>query len=165
MKISLDNIDVFVFDFDGVLTNNLVQIDEDGKESVTCSRADGLAFDVLHKLKKPSYILSTEKNQTVTARAKKLKIHALQGVDNKVEGIKQLSEQKMFKIKNTLYIGNDINDYKVMQLCGYSACPSDSHEAIKSIATIVLKTKGGKGIVRELLEDVFKLDFIKILYS
>jgi 3-deoxy-D-manno-octulosonate 8-phosphate phosphatase KdsC-like HAD superfamily phosphatase len=52
-----------------------------------------------------------------------------------------------------------------MQLCGYSACPSDSHEAIKSIATIVLKTKGGKGIVRELLEDVFKLDFIKILYS
>ena len=41
MKISLDNIDVFVFDFDGVLTNNLVQIDENGKESVNCSRADG----------------------------------------------------------------------------------------------------------------------------
>jgi len=164
-NILFDDIDAFIFDFDGVLTDNLVSIDQQGKEHVSCSRADGLAFDVLHKLKKPSYILSTEKNQTVTARAKKLKIHALQGVDNKVEGIKQLSEQKMFKIKNTLYIGNDINDYKVMQLCGYSACPSDSHEAIKSIATIVLKTKGGKGIVRELLEDVFKLDFIKILYS
>jgi len=164
-NILFDDIDAFIFDFDGVLTNNMVIVDQYGKESVSCSRADGLAFDVLHKLKKPSYILSTEKNQTVTARAKKLKIHALQGVDNKVEGIKQLSEQKMFKIKNTLYIGNDINDYKVMQLCGYSACPSDSHEAIKSIATIVLKTKGGKGIVRELLEDVFKLDFIKILYS
>ena len=41
MKISLDNIDVFVFDFDGVLTNNLVQLDENGKESVSCSRADG----------------------------------------------------------------------------------------------------------------------------
>jgi len=165
MTIPFRSIEAIVFDFDGVLTDNLVSIDQQGKEYVSCSRADGLAFDVLYKLKKPSYILSTEKNQTVTARAKKLKIHALQGVDNKVEGIKQLSEQKMFKIKNTLYIGNDINDYKVMQLCGYSACPSDSHEAIKSIATIVLKTKGGKGIVRELLEDVFKLDFIKILYS
>ena len=59
MKISLDNIDAFVFDFDGVLTNNLVQIDENGKESVCCSRADGLAFDVMRKLEKPSYILST----------------------------------------------------------------------------------------------------------
>ena len=49
---TLDEIDAFVFDFDGVLTNNLVQIDENGKESVICSRADGLAFDVLRKLNK-----------------------------------------------------------------------------------------------------------------
>ena len=60
MKISLDNIDVFVFDFDGVLTNNLVLIDENGKESVSCSRGDGLAFNVLKKIKKAVYILSTE---------------------------------------------------------------------------------------------------------
>ena len=50
MKISIDKIDAFVFDFDGVMTNNLVYLDQDGKESVRCSRADGLAFDVLHKL-------------------------------------------------------------------------------------------------------------------
>ena len=61
-------------------------------------------------------------------------------------------------------MGNDLNDYRVMQLCGYTACPSDSHETIKSIANVVLKTKGGNGIVRELLEDVFKLNFIQILY-
>ena len=59
----LDNIDAFVFDFDGVLTNNLVHLDQDGKESVSCSRSDGLAFDVLRKLNKSSYILSTEKNK------------------------------------------------------------------------------------------------------
>jgi len=63
-----------------------------------------------------------------------------------------------------LYVGNDLNDYKAMQLCGYSACPSDSHKKIKSISSIVLNNKGGYGVVRELLEEVFKLDFIKILF-
>jgi 3-deoxy-D-manno-octulosonate 8-phosphate phosphatase (KDO 8-P phosphatase) len=160
----LNNIDAFVFDFDGVLSNNLVYIDQDGKESVSCSRADGLAFDVLHKLNKLSYILSTENNTVVAARADKLSIPALQGVANKVEAIKDLASKEGFYLQNILYIGNDLNDYRVMQLCGYTACPSDSHETIKSIADVVLKTKGGNGIARELLEDVFQLNFIKILY-
>jgi YrbI family 3-deoxy-D-manno-octulosonate 8-phosphate phosphatase len=164
-NILFDDIDAFIFDFDGVLTNNMVIVDQYGKESVSCSRADGLAFDVLHKLKKSVYILSTEKNPVVTARADKIKVPAIQGVVSKVEGIKQLSKQKMFRIQNTLYVGNDLNDYEAMQLCGYTACPSDSHEIIKSIANIVLKTSGGNGVVRELLEDIFQLNFIKILYQ
>ena len=52
---NIDNIDLFVFDFDGVLTNNLVYTNEQGDEYVACSRSDGLAFDVLRKLKKPTY--------------------------------------------------------------------------------------------------------------
>ena len=123
-----------------------------------------MAFDVLRKLKKPTYILSTEKNPVVTARANKLKVTALQGVGNKAERIKELADREGFSLQNTLYVGNDLNDYHVMQLCGYTACPEDSHEMIKSIATVILKTKGGKGIVRELLEDVLQVDFIKILY-
>ena len=71
---TLDNIDAFVFDFDGVLTNNFVYLDQNGIESVACSRADGLAFDVLRRLNKPSFILSTEKNRVVEARAQKLQI-------------------------------------------------------------------------------------------
>ena len=164
MKISLDNIDVFVFDFDGVLTNNLVQIDENGKESVNCSRADGLAFDVLRKLNKSVYILSTEKNPVVSARAKKLKIQVLQGIKNKAEAILSLSESKRYDLSRILYVGNDLNDYHVMKICGYSACPIDSHIKIKELSNIVLNTRGGEGIVRELLEDVFDLDFVKILY-
>ena len=119
----------------------------------------------MRKLNKPAYILSTEKNSVVTARANKLQITALQGVGDKVEGIKELAVKEGFDIQNILYVGNDLNDYRVMQLCGFTACPSDSHEAIKSISTIVLRAKGGDGIVRELLEDVFGLDFIEILYN
>ena len=162
---TLDNIDAFVFDFDGVLTNNLVQIDENSKESVSCSRADGLAFDVLRKLNKPAYILSTEKNLVVKARANKLKIPAIQGVADKVEAIKKLAADNNYNLKNILYVGNDLNDYLVMQLCGYGACPADSHLKIKHISDICLNTNGGNGIVRELLEEVLGLDFIKILYK
>ena len=162
---TLADIDAFVFDFDGVLTNNLVQIDENGKESVSCSRADGLAFDVLRKLNKPAYILSTEKNLVVKARAKKLNIPAIQGVADKVETIKKLAADNNYNLKNILYVGNDLNDYLVIQLCGYSACPADSHPKIKNISDIVLNSTGGNGVVRELLEEVLNIDFIKTLYQ
>jgi len=164
MKISLDDIEAFVFDFDGVLTNNLVQIDENGKESVICSREDGLAFDVLKKLDKSAYILSTEKNPVVKARARKLNIPVLQGINNKSEAILELTSSKGYNLENVFYVGNDLNDYFVMQLCGYTACPADSHPKIKSISDITLNSTGGCGVVRELLEEVLNLDFLKILY-
>nr|MBT6354708.1 HAD hydrolase family protein [Pelagibacteraceae bacterium] len=160
-----NEIEAFVFDFDGVLTDNSVLVNENGAESVFCSRADGLAFEVLRTLKIPTYILSTEKNVVVEARSNKLKIEAIYGVGNKVESIEKLAQNKGFKLHNVVFVGNDINDYKVMQCCGFTACPSDAHIKIKEICNIVLNSRGGSGVVRELLEDFFELDFIKILYS
>ena len=165
LPFSFDQIQAFVFDFDGVLTNNLVHLNQDGHEWVTCSRSDGLAFDVLRELKKPAYILSTENNLVVSARAAKLKIPCIQGVENKLIGIKELSDKESLNLDKIMYVGNDINDYSAMKSCGFTACPSDSHESIKLISSIVLKTKGGNGIVRELLEDGLGLDFIEILYK
>ena len=162
--ISITDIDAFVFDFDGVLTNNVVYLQQSGEESVCCSRADGLAFDLLRKMEKPAYILSTEQNPVVTARANKLKIKAIQGISNKVEGIKRLAKDNDYSLERIFYVGNDLNDYRIMRLCGYTACPLDSHEKIKEIAHYQLKTAGGNGVVREILEDLFKLDFIQILY-
>jgi len=162
--ININDIKVFVFDFDGVLTNNMVYLDQNGKESVSCSRGDGLAFDALRKLKKTAYILSTEKNTVVRARAQKLQISVLQGAENKVAGIQEIIKKENCKLENILYVGNDLNDYRVMDICGFTACPADSHKKIKQISSIVLKTNGGCGVVRELLEDVLGLDFIEILY-
>lgn len=165
MPISINNIDAFVFDFDGVLTNNIVHLDQNGKEWVSCSRADGLAFDVLRKLGKPAFIISTEKNPVVSARANKLKIHAIQGVQDKVDALISLSQKNNFNLENILYVGNDLNDYRVMELCGYTACPADSHDLIKKISNITLKTNGGNGIAREILENVLGIDIIKIMYT
>ena len=162
--LDLDKISTFIFDFDGVLTDNVVFIDQNGIESVACSRADGLAFDILRRLKKQSYILSTEKNQVVEARANKLKIRVIQGINNKVNALKDLKEEEGIDFSSVLYMGNDLNDYRAMQLCGISVCPADSHPKIKEISDIVLKTDGGNGVVRELLEDILGLDFVEILY-
>ena len=162
--ITIDDIDLFVFDFDGVLTDNIVHIDNNGNEMVSCSRADGLAFDVLRKLDKPCQILSTENNTVVSARANKLGISVLQGVKNKEKSLRNLVKRKGYKLSNILYVGNDLNDYNSMRISGFSVCPADSHPEIKKISNFILKTKGGKGVVRELLEDVLSLDFIKILY-
>ena len=164
-SLTLENIDAFIFDFDGVLTNNSVHLDQDGREFVSCSRADGLAFDVLRILNKPAYILSTEQNKVVTARANKLQVHALQGVENKAGALKRLALAKGFQLRNILYVGNDLNDYAAMQLCGYAVCPADSHKIIKDNSCVILKTKGGNGVVRELLEDILRINFIQILYS
>jgi 3-deoxy-D-manno-octulosonate 8-phosphate phosphatase (KDO 8-P phosphatase) len=160
----LNDIELFVFDFDGVLTNNIVYLDQNGIESVACSRSDGLAFDVLRKLNKKTLILSTESNFVVESRAKKLKTPLLQGVSDKVKALKELSIEEGFNLEKVFYVGNDINDYKVMQLCGYTACPNDSHPMIKRISQHVLSVNGGCGVVRALLDDLFELDFIEILY-
>ena len=162
--ISIDNIDAFIFDFDGVLTNNHVYLNEHGEEFVSCNRSDGLAFDVLRKLKKPTFIVSTEKNLVVTARAKKLNVSVIQAVEKKTECVKDLAKRESFNLDKILYVGNDLNDYEVMQLCGLSVCPIDSHPKIKAIANITLTSNGGNGVVRELLEEILCLDFLRILY-
>ena len=162
--IALSDINAFVIDFDGVLTNNNVHLDEYGKEWVSCSRSDGLAFDVLRKLKIPVYIFSTETNPVVSARAKKLQVPAIQGVKSKLDGIKDLANREGYNLKNILYVGNDLNDYHAMLLCGFSFAPADSHPKIRELATSVLRSNGGSGVIRELVEDVLQLDFIKILY-
>jgi len=160
----MQEIDTFIFDFDGVLTNNLVYLDENGKESVSCSRADGLAFDLLRKLNKDMYIVSTETNPVVNARAKKLKIPVLQGIKNKVELLKEVVQDNNLNFKKICYVGNDINDYGAMKLCGLKVCPSDSHKTILDISDIILNTKGGYGIVRELIEDILQIDMLEVLY-
>lgn len=162
-KISLKDLDILIFDFDGVLTDNKVYLDENGGEIVSCNRSDGMAFVLLNKIKKKTYIISSEKNKVVSARAKKLKTPVLFGIKDKSKALKKLSIKKNFNLDRTLYVGNDLNDYDAMKLCGYSACPSDSHKKIKKISTFKLDATGGSGVVRELIEKVLKFNILKFI--
>ena len=156
-------IKTIIFDFDGVLTDNYVYTNASGEELVRCIRSDGLAFDVLKKLNYDLFIVSTEKDPVVTARANKLKIHAIQGVDNKKEILLEMESKNQIALKETMYVGNDLNDYSAMKICRSKCCPSDSHPKIKEISDIILTTKGGIGVVREIVEKVLKFDLLKYI--
>ncbi|MFC1822584.1 KdsC family phosphatase [Thermodesulfobacteriota bacterium] len=162
-KLSLKQIDAIIFDFDGVLTDNRVYIDQNGREMVCCHRGDGLAFDVLRKKTIKLFILSTENNPVVSCRGKKLKVPVFQGVNNKLKSIKILLGKENINLEKVMFVGNDLNDYNVMKVCGIAVCPSDSHPRILDVASIVLETKGGHGVVREIVERVLGINIIKEL--
>lgn len=161
--IDLRSLQCIVFDFDGVLTDNMVFVDQYGNESVRCCRGDGLAFDALRRASLQLYILSTESNPVVTARGAKIRIPVYQGIGNKRDGLVSLAMEQNFELSQTMYVGNDLNDYHAMQTCGFRLCPQDSHPRIKALADVVLEAGGGQGVVREIVEDVLGLDMLMLL--
>lgn len=160
-----NSIQLLVFDFDGVMTDNSVYLNEQGMEFVKCNRSDGLAINALKKSNIRMIILSTEVNNVVKARARKLGLRSITGIKDKKSAIKKYSQKNNIKLKNILYVGNDLNDYHSMKLVGMSACPADSHEEIKKISKYVLKTKGGEGVISELTEKILDINILKLLYG
>ena len=148
----LNKLKLIVYDFDGVMTDNKVYTDSKGNEIVQVNRADGLGVSEIKKLGINQIIVSTEKNPVVSMRANKLDIPCLQGIDNKMDLLVNYCENNNFDLKNVAYVGNDINDKEVMGVVGKTYCPSDAHESIKTISDHILMSKGGDGVVRELLD-------------
>ena len=158
---NFNDIKLFVFDFDGVLTNNKFFLDENGFESVQLSRSDGLAFSILNKLNKKVLILSTEKNPIVTLRANKLNVEVIQGCEDKLQSLEKYIKKNQINFADIFYVGNDLNDFNVMKNCGYSACPNDSHYKIRQNAHNTLSSNGGEGVIREIIENLFKIKIEK----
>ena len=149
-------IKLIVYDFDGVMTDNKVYVDQDGKETVQVNRGDGLGISEIKKLGIEQIIISTEKNPVVMKRAAKLNIKCLQGIENKKSALINYCQKNDFELQNVAYVGNDINDKEVMEIAGTTYCPSDAHKSIQDISDNILKTKGGDGVIRELLDLITK---------
>jgi len=157
----MDIIKLLVYDFDGVMTDNKLYIDQDGNEMVQVSRADGLGVSEIRKLGIEQMILSTEKNPVVSARAKKLGLNCLQGVKDKGQVLSQYCVEQRIPLEAVAYVGNDINDMEAMRMVGMTFCPADAHPDIKDFSSHVLKTPGGEGVVRELLDHLYILKLEK----
>ncbi len=153
-----DHVDAIIFDFDGVLTDDKVYVDQDGRETVCCTRKDGIGFDLLRPSGIKLFIVSTERNPVVSRRGEKLKITVLQDVPDKVLAIRGLAATHGFSLERALFVGNDVNDLLAMRACGMSACPADAHPLVRAGATIVLASTGGNGVAREIAESVLKID-------
>ena len=147
-----NDLKLIVYDFDGVMTDNRVYVDQNGNESVQVNRSDGLGVSEIKKLGIEQIIISTEKNPVVTKRAKKLNIKCLQGIDNKKQALEEYCYKKNIKLQNTAFVGNDINDLEALEIAGYSFCPADAHKSVKDISIYTLKSNGGEGVIREIFD-------------
>lgn len=146
-------VSLVVMDFDGVLTDNRVWVDQDGRERVAAYRSDSMGLNVVRRsLPIEFLVLSTETDPVVTARCNKMKIPAIQGVSEKARVLQELLQQKNLAADEVLYIGNDVNDLGCFDIAGYAVAPADAEEEVKRRADLVLTRKGGLGAVRELCD-------------
>lgn len=141
-----------VYDFDGVMTDNTVTVDQDGRESVCANRSDGLGVGLIRKLGLEQVILSTETNPVVRARAEKIGIEATHGVRDKASALLELAKKRDISVAEVLFVGNDTNDLDAMALAGFRVAPSDAHPSILAQAHYITKARGGHGVIRELAD-------------
>ncbi|MEU5541051.1 acylneuraminate cytidylyltransferase [Streptomyces sioyaensis] len=145
-----EDIDAVVLDFDGTQTDDRVLIDSDGREIVAVHRGDGLGVAALRKAELKLLILSTETNPVVAARARKLKVPVLHGIDRKDLALKQWCEEAGIAPERVLYVGNDVNDLPCFDLVGWPVAVAGAHDVVRGVARAVTATPGGSGAIREI---------------
>lgn len=147
-----ERIGALVMDFDGVLTDNHVTVDQNGVESVVCSRGDGFGLELLRKAGLPLLVISKERNPVVAARCRKLQIPCLQGIDDKLTALQTWASEQGLHARELIFVGNDVNDLECLQWVGSAVAVHDSHPEVLKVAHLVLEHDGGKGAIRELCE-------------
>ncbi|MFC0601207.1 N-acylneuraminate cytidylyltransferase [Streptomyces palmae] len=145
-----EDIDAVVIDFDGTQTDDRVLIDSSGREIVAVHRGDGLGIAALRRSGLTLLILSTEQNPVVAARARKLGIPVLHGIDRKDLALKQWCDEQGIAPERVLYVGNDVNDLSCFDMVGWPVAVATAHDVVRGAARAVTSTPGGHGAIREV---------------
>lgn len=141
---------VIFYDFDGVMTDNRVFLNQDGAESVACNRSDGYAVSQLKRLGIVQVIVSTETNPVVEKRAEKLQIQVMQGVDDKGDAIRKFCHFHDIPLDKSIFVGNDLNDLNAFDVVGFRCAPRDAEKEILEMAEWISECDGGRGVIRDL---------------
>ena len=156
-KIVMNDITTFIFDVDGVLTDSAVHITTTGEMLRVMNIRDGYAMKAAIESGYNVCIISGGSNEGVRVRLRNLGITDIHlGASDKVETFKEYIDVYNIEASQVLYMGDDIPDYHVMQLVGLPTCPQDSVAEIKNISKYVSHKNGGKGAVRDVIEQVMK---------
>ena len=154
----MNHITTFIFDVDGVLTDSSVHVTENGEMLRIMNIRDGFALKAAIESGYHVCIISGGNNEGVRIRLRNLGISDIYlASPNKVATFNEYTD--LFKIKpdHVLYMGDDIPDFHVMQLVGLPTCPQDASPEIKAISKYISHKNGGKGAVREVIEQVMKV--------
>ncbi len=154
----MNDISTFIFDVDGVLTDGSVFITSDGEMQRTMNIRDGYAMKAAVESGYHVCIISGGSNEGVRIRLRNLGITDIHlGTPDKVETFDEYTDIYNIKPEQVLYMGDDIPDYHVMKLVGLPACPQDACPEIKGISKYISHKQGGKGAVRDVIEQVMKV--------
>ncbi len=155
LKEKIQKIKLLVLDVDGVMTDGGMYFTEDGDQFKKFNTKDGMAIIHLTKNNFQVAIISSGfKGKAVQRRAEILGIqHCTVSREPKLETLKKLCKQLDIELENVAIIGDDVNDLKVMENVGLSACPKDAVRRVKSVVDIVLNKKGGEACVREFIDE------------
>ena len=152
----LSSVKLIAFDFDGVFTDNTVYVTEDGVESVRCWRSDGIGLSRLKNLGVQTIIISTEANNVVTTRAKKLKISCKQGVADKAVAILETCTELGVSPEQTMFVGNDVNDIPAFKSIKFPVAVSDAYPEVLPFVLFSTEKSGGFGAVREVCDLIYQ---------
>lgn len=154
----LNDITTFVFDIDGVLTDSSVHVSQNGEMLRIMNIRDGFAMKAAIESGYNVCIISGGSNEGVRIRLQNLGIKDIHlASSDKVKTFKEYTETYNINPAHVLYMGDDIPDFHVMKLVGLSTCPQDAVPEIKAISKYISHVNGGKGAVREVIEQVMKV--------
>jgi len=147
-----------VLDVDGVLTDGTLQVNESGDQLRTFYVKDGYAMQLAEKMGLMLWVISGGRSEGVRLRLQGLGVKEIHlGVSQKMDVLNELLTKYELTADQLMYVGDDMPDYEVMQVVGIAACPVDAVEDIKTISHYISPFKGGRGVVRDILEKILKL--------
>lgn len=157
-KTKLKNIKAFVFDIDGVFTDGSVYLMPDNSMCRTMNVLDGYAIVKARKFDYPICVITGGDDPAVRHRINYLEITEYYAkVDNKLEKFEEFRAKYNLQHDEILTMGDDIPDLGMMKVSGISACPENSVAEIKLISDYISPISGGKGAVRDVIEQVMKV--------
>lgn len=157
-KTKLTRVKAFIFDVDGVLTDGSVTLMPDGEQVRIMNIKDGYALQLAIKKDYKIAIISGGRSEMVRKRLNGLGISDVYlGIQSKIDTYKEFIEIHELQPEEILYMGDDIPDYEVMKRVGIPTCPKDSVQEIKDISIYISHQEGGKGAVRDVIEQVLKV--------
>jgi 3-deoxy-D-manno-octulosonate 8-phosphate phosphatase (KDO 8-P phosphatase) len=157
-KERLTRINTFIFDYDGVLTDGSVLLTETGEALRMANVKDGYALQLAVRNGYHVAIITGGRSLSIRTRLEALNVKdVFLGVEDKLSTFSAYLAGHNITAGEVLYMGDDIPDYELMKAAGVSCCPADACEEIKSVAHYISAVKGGHGCVRDVIEQVMKI--------
>ena len=157
-KTLLPNIKTFIFDVDGVLTDGKILITNEGELLRSFDTKDGYAMKCALVQGYKIAIITGGRNQGVEERFKELGLYDIyMGAHYKLDAFQDLLDNYDLDPETILYIGDDVPDIPVMEKVGLGCCPADAVSDVKAMVDYVSHKNGGEGCVRELIEQVLRV--------